>query len=100
MPSIKRQLIRAEEDEIEIKQGDVFWTDLEEPFRSEPGYRRPHVGIQNNLINCSEIETVVVCALTSNLKHAKAPWNLLLKKGEANLPKQSIVNVSQIFTVD
>jgi len=83
-----------------IRQGDVFWIDLEEPRGSEPGYRHPHVVIQNNLFNRSRINTVVVCALTSNLKRAKAPGNVLLEKGEANLPKQSVVNVSQLFTVD
>jgi mRNA interferase MazF len=83
-----------------INQGDVFWIDLEEPQGSEPGYRHPHVVIQNNLFNRSKIGTVVVCALTSNLKRADAPGNVLLEKKEANLPKQSVVNVSQIFTVD
>ncbi len=85
---------------MEIKQGDVFWIDLDAPSGSEPGYRRPHVVIQNNVFSTSGIDTVIVCALTTNLKHARFPWNVLLKKGEANLPKQSVVNVSQIFTVD
>lgn len=83
-----------------INQGDIFWVDLGEPSGSEPGYRHPHVVIQNNLFNKSRINTVVVCALTSNLKRAKAPGNVLLAPGEANLPKQSVVNVSQIYTVD
>jgi len=83
-----------------INQGDVFWIDLEEPKGSEPGYRHPHVVVQNNLFNHSKIGTVVVCALTSNLKRANAPGNVLLEKKEANVPKQSVVNVSQIFTVD
>jgi len=83
-----------------INQGDIFWVDLREPSGSEPGYRHPHVVIQNNLFNRSRINTVVVCALTSNLKRAKAPGNVLLNKGEANLPKKSTVNISQIFTVN
>ena len=83
-----------------IHQGDVFWIDLEEPKGSEPGYRHPHVVIQNNLFNRSKIGTVVVCALTSNLRRADAPGNVLLDKKEANLPKQSVINVSQIITVD
>jgi mRNA interferase MazF len=82
-----------------INQGDIFWIDFGEPSGSEPGYRHPHVVIQNNLFNRSRINTVVVCALTSNLKRAEAPGNVLLKKGEANLPKKSVVNISQIFTV-
>ena len=83
-----------------INQGDIFWVDLKEPSGSEPGYRHPHVVIQNNLFNRSRINTVVVCALTSNLKRAKAPGNVLLNKGETNLPKKSTVNISQIFTVN
>lgn len=83
-----------------ISQGDVFWIDLGEPEGSGPGYLHPHVVIQNDLFNRSRIGTVVVCALTSNLERARAPGNVLLELGEANLPKQSVVNVSQIFTVD
>ena len=83
-----------------INQGDIFWIDLDEPSGSEPAYRHPHVVIQNNVFNRSRIKTVIVCALTSNLIRARVPGNVLLNPGEANLPKQSVVNVSQIFTVD
>ena len=83
-----------------INQGDIFWTDFDSPSGSEPGYRYPHVVVQNNLFNRSRINTVVVCALTSNIKRADAPGNVLLKEGEANLPKKSVVNISQIFTVN
>ena len=82
-----------------INQGDVYWVSLREPSGSEPGYRHPHVVIQNNLFNRSRISTVVIASLTSNLKRAKAPGNVLLDKGEANLTKKSVVNISQIFTV-
>jgi mRNA interferase MazF len=82
-----------------INQGDIFWVDLDEPSDSEPGYRHPHVVIQNNVFNRSRISTVVVCTLTSNLRRAKAPGNVLLEVGEANLPEQSVVNISQIFTL-
>jgi mRNA interferase MazF len=85
---------------MEIRQGDVFWIDLDAPLGSEPGYRRPYVVIQNNLFNNGPLETVVVCALTTNLRRIYNSGNVLLKKGEANLPKQSLVNVSQVFTVD
>jgi len=83
-----------------IRQGDIFWVDLGIPKGSAPGYRHPHVVIQNNVFNASKINTVVVCALTSNLKRAKAPGNVLLKKGEGNLKKDSVVNISQIITID
>ena len=83
-----------------IKQGEIYWVNLGEPRGSEPGYRHPHIVIQNNLFNISKINTVVVCALTSNLIRGKAPGNVVLNKGEANLPKKSVVNISQIFTVN
>ena len=83
-----------------IGQGDIFWVNLDEPRGSEPGYRHPHVVIQNNVFNQSRINTVVLCALTSNIKRSASPGNVLLKKGEANLKKDSVVNISQIITVD
>ncbi len=73
---------------------------MREPHGSEPGYRHPHVVIQNNVFNESRINTVVVCALTFNLKRANAPGNVLLKKGEGNLPKDSVVNITQIITIN
>jgi len=63
-----------------INQGDVYWVELEEPLGSEPGYRHPHVVIQNNVFNHSRINTVVVCVLISNRKRAEAPGNILLEK--------------------
>jgi mRNA interferase MazF len=83
-----------------IKQGDIFWVELSEPRGSEPGYKHPHVVVQNDIFCQSNINTIVVCSLTSNLRLASAPGNVLLKKGEANLPKASVVNISQVFTVN
>jgi len=85
---------------LEIRQGDTVWVDLDEPRGSGPGYRHPHVVIQNNVFNASKIGTVVVCAITSNLKRAESPGNVLLKKGEGGLKKDSVVNISQVMTVD
>jgi len=85
---------------VVIRQGDIFWIELGDPDGSGPGYRHPHVVVQNDVFNRSKIKTAVVCALTSNLKRAQAPGNVLLKEGEADLPKQSVVIVSQLFTVD
>ena len=59
-----------------------------------------HVVVQNNLFNHSRIRTVMICALTSNLKRADVPGNVLLETGEANLPKQSVILVTQLFTVN
>lgn len=83
-----------------IAQGDVFWLDTGPPRVSGPGFRRPHVVVQNDIFNASRIQTTVLCAVTSNLTRAKAPGNLLLRKGEANLPRPSVVNVSQVVSVD
>ena len=83
-----------------IQQGDVFWVDLGEPSGAGPGLLHPHVVIQNDVFNRSRLGTVVVCTLTSNLKRAQVPGNVLLEEGEANLPKRSVVVVSQLFTVD
>jgi len=85
---------------MDIKQGDIYWIDFGTPKGSEPGYRHPHVVVQNNIFNASRVNTVVVCALTSNLKWAKSPGNVLLKKGEGSIPKDSVVNITQIETVD
>ena len=85
---------------VAVKQGDVFWIHMPEPYGSSPGYRHPHVIIQNDAFNASRISTVVACAITSNLKLAAAPGNVALRKNEANLPKRSVVKISQIATVD
>jgi mRNA interferase MazF len=85
---------------MEIKQGDIFWVDLGVPGGSAPGFRHPYVIIQNDLFNSSKINTVIGIALTSNLMRANVPGNVMLKKGEGNLPKNSVVNVSQIMTID
>ena len=83
-----------------ILQGDVFWVDLRAPCGSEPGYRHPCVVVQNDIFNASNIHTTVVIVLTSNLSRAGIPGNDLLKKGEANLSKASVVNVMHIQTID
>jgi mRNA interferase MazF len=83
-----------------IHQGDLFWIEFDDPIGAGPGYKHPHVVIQNNVFNTSRINTTVVCALTTNLKRATAPGNVLLDAGEGHLPKPSVVVVSQIFTVD
>lgn len=83
-----------------INQRDVFRVDLGEPVGSERGHRHPDVVIQKNLFSRSRIGTVLVCALTSNLRRAQAPGNVRLEEGEANIPKQGVVNVTQVFSVD
>ena len=84
----------------EICQGQVYWLDLGTPAGSAPAERHPCVIVQNDVFNRSAIRTSVVCVITSNLSRANAPGNVLLKKGEANLPRPSVVNISQVLTVD
>jgi mRNA interferase MazF len=79
-----------------INQGDVYWLENAD----EPGIPHPHVVVQDDLFNHSRIHTVVVCALTSNLKRAALPGNVLLEAGEANLPRPSVVEVSKVSSVD
>jgi len=83
-----------------IQQGDVFWVDLDEPNGSEPAYRHPYVIIQNDAFNGSRISTTIAAVLTSNLSLAGIPGNILLRKGEANLPRSSVVNMTQIMTLN
>ena len=85
---------------IEIRQGQVYWIDFGAATGSAPAERHPCVVVQNDIFNRSAIATSIVCLITSNLSRARAPGNVLLKKGEANLPKASVVNVSQIVTID
>jgi len=85
---------------VVIRQGDVFWSDMGRPSGSGPGFLHPYVVVQNDLFTRSHINTVVVCGLTSALHLAEAPGNVLLDFGEANLPKRSVVNVSQVYTLD
>jgi len=85
---------------MEIKQGDIYWIDLDDPVGSEPAYRRPCVVVQNDVFNQSAIRTVVVCMLTSNLNRAKLPGNVMLETKESGLDRPSVVNVTQVFTVN
>ncbi|MCY1034804.1 type II toxin-antitoxin system PemK/MazF family toxin [Corallococcus sp. BB11-1] len=84
----------------DIHQGDVFWLESDESRGSIPAIPHPHVVIQEDVFNRSRIHTVIVCALTSNLKRANEPGNVLLDVGEGNLPRQSVLVVSQVSSVE
>ena len=84
----------------EIQRGEIWWADLAEPRRSEPGYRRPVLVVQADSFNCSRIQTAIVAVITSNLELADAPGNLLLPARSTGLPRDSVVNVSQLLTLD
>jgi len=83
-----------------ISQGEVHWVDFGNPRGSEPGYRHPCVIVQNDAFNASRIPTVVVAAITTNLRLGEAFGNVTLRKGEGGLPQRSVVNISQLATVD
>lgn len=83
-----------------IERGEVWWARLPDPVASEPGYRRPVLIIQSNDFNRSRIRTVVAAALTTNLRFAAAPGNVLLAASDTGLSRDSVVNISQIVTVD
>jgi mRNA interferase MazF len=83
-----------------INQGDIYWMQLDDPDGVEPGIPHPYVVVQDNVFNHSRISSVVVCALTSNIKRASLPGNLLLEAGEANLPRPSVVEASKVSAVD
>jgi mRNA interferase MazF len=84
----------------EIRQGEVYWLDFGPPRGSAPAERHPCVVVQDDVFNASRIVTTVVCLITSNLDRARAPGNVSLRKGEGGLPRASVVNVSQISTVN
>lgn len=83
-----------------IHRGDLFWIAPDESRGPAPSYSHPHVVVQDDVFNHSRISTVVVCALTTNLGKANGPGNVLLEPGEGALPKQSVVIVSQISSVE
>lgn len=83
-----------------ISRGDVFWIEPAEGQGPVLHHAHPHVVVQDDVFNHSRITTVVVCALTSNLHRASEPGNVRLDEGEANLPRPSVVGVSQIASVD
>ena len=85
---------------VTVSQGEVWWADLGEPRGSKPGFKRPIVVIQGDALNRSRIATVVCVAITSNVKWASAPGNVLLSGSATGLPKESVANVSQIVTLD
>ena len=84
----------------EVRQGEVYWVDFGPASGSAPAERHPAVVVQSDLFNRSRIATTVVCLITSNLLRADAPGNVALKRGDAHLPRASVVNVSQLMTVD
>jgi len=83
-----------------MQRGEIWWASLPEPEGSGPGYRRPVLIIQANEFNRSKINTVIAAVITSNLALASAPGNVHLGSRSSGLPKESVVNISQLITID
>jgi mRNA interferase MazF len=83
-----------------MTRGEIWWADLGEPFGSEPGFLRPILVIQDNSFNESNLNTVIVVCITTNLSLAEAPGNIFLHKSISRLPKDSVINITQIASID
>ena len=83
-----------------IRKGGIYWINFSPGKGSEPKGRRPGLVIQNDVLNDSKLNTVIVVAITSTMKFGELPGNVILKKGEANLPERCVINVAQLKSVD
>ena len=83
-----------------VRRGEIWWAGLGDPQGAGPGYRRPVVIVQADAFNRSNIQTIIAAVITSNLRLAEAPGNFLLSRKESRLPRDSVVNVSQVITLD
>jgi len=83
-----------------IRKGSIYWVDFSPGKGSEPIGRRPGLVIQNNILNDSNLNTVIMLAITTTMKFGELPGNVVLKKREANVPKKCVINVTQIKSVD
>ena len=83
-----------------MERGEIWWADLSDPLGSAPGHRRPLLVVQSNAFNRSRIGTVIAAVITSNIRLADAPGNVLLPSKDSRLPKDSVINVSQLITID
>ncbi|MEX2552108.1 MAG: type II toxin-antitoxin system PemK/MazF family toxin [Actinomycetota bacterium] len=83
-----------------VRRGELWWVDFADPVGSGPGYRRPAAVVSSDRFNRSRLATVIVAAVTSNLRLAEVPGNILLNKKNTGLPQDSVVNVSQLLTLD
>ena len=83
-----------------IRKGSIYWVDFSPGKGSEPAGRRPGLVLQSDVLNDSKISTVIMLSITSTMKFGELPGNVILRKGEANLPKKYVINVTQIKSVD
>jgi mRNA interferase MazF len=83
-----------------IRKGSIYWVDFSPGKGSDPTGRRPGLVIQNDILNDSNLNTVIMLAITSTMKFGELPGNVVLRKGEANIPKKCVINVTQVKSVD
>lgn len=83
-----------------MKRGEIWWAALPDAYGSSPGYRRPVLIVQSDAFNVSNIHSIIVLAITTNLKIANAPGNIFISAQQSGLPRDSAINVSQIITID
>lgn len=83
-----------------IERSEIWWAEIPAPEGSEPGYRRPVVVVQADGFNRSKIKTVIAVAVSSNMALGKLPGNVVLRAGESGLPKDSVMNVTQVVTLN
>ena len=83
-----------------IAQGEIWWVKLDRPIGSEPGFRRPAIVVQSDAFNDTSVNTVICVMVTSNLRRADAPGNVRLPAWQTGLPKDSVANVSQVYTMN
>ena len=98
-PASDHQAGQSAASQKAIQQGEIYWVAIAAPDGENPGISHPQLVIQENVINRSRVQTVVACAITSNRSRVSIPGNVLLEAGEANLPRQSVVEVSKVSTV-
>lgn len=85
---------------VSMIRGEIWWADLGVPFGSEPGFKRPVLIIQDDAFNRSNIQTIIVASISTNLNLADAPGNVYLDKESSGLSKNGVINISQISTID
>ena len=83
-----------------MKRGEVWWATLPEPVGSEPGGRRPVLVISSDTYNLTSIRTVLIVAFITNMKSANMPGNVFVTTDESGLPRDAVVNVTQVLTAD
>jgi mRNA interferase MazF len=81
-------------------RGEIWWANLPDPVGSEPGFHRPVLIIQDDIFTQSRMKTVIVAIVTANTQLAKAPGNVFLPCEASGLPRDSVINISQILTLD